>query len=153
MVALPRPWLVTKRRAKPRVLIGRVVGHDVEQHPDPERVRFGDQCLRLVEGSVGRLDVAVVGDVVTCVGHRRGIPRVDPDGINSELRHIGQPHPQPVDVTDAVAVTVGEAADVDLVDDGGLPPGRYDGNHGTPRGICANVFVTRIAVSLDHVNQ
>ena len=132
MVALPRPRFVGRRGLEPRVLIGGVIRHDVEQHPDSQLVRFGDQCLRLCQSAVSGFDLAIVGDVIAGVGHRRRIPGVDPDRVDTQLRQVRQTAPQPCDIADAVAVSVGEAADVDLVHDGGLPPRGIGGGHGTP---------------------
>ena len=52
--ALGRPGPGGERRAEPRVLVGGVVGHDVEQHPQAELVGLGDQRLGLVEGAERR---------------------------------------------------------------------------------------------------
>ena len=98
----------------------------------PASCASGDHPICLVQGSVDRFDVAIVGHVVAGVRHRRRVPRVDPDGIDAEARQVRQSSAQTGDVADAVAVPIGETADVDLVDDGGLPPG-FDGCHGSPR--------------------
>jgi hypothetical protein len=95
-------------------------------------VRLGDHQVGLGQCSVERFDVAVVGHVVAAIGQWRRIPGVDPDGVDAELGQVWQAVPKAGDVADAVAVPVGEAADVDLVDDGGLPPG-FCGCHGSPR--------------------
>ena len=74
------------------MLVGGVVGHDVEQHPQPER-----RAPRAISASASasvpnaRLDVAVVGDVVAGVGHRRRVPRVDPHRVDAEVGQVGQP--------------------------------------------------------------
>ena len=108
--------------AEPRVLIGDVVRDDVDDRADPERARRGNELLRLVQRPVGGVDRAVVRDVVAVVGHRRRVPGVEPDGVDAELAQVGQPVENPRQVADPVAVPVGEAADVDLVDDGLAPP-------------------------------
>src|SRR5205807_2455658 len=53
----------------------------------------------------------------------RRVPGVEPEGVDAELTEVRQPGPDPGEVTDSVAVRVGEAADVDLVDDRVAPPG------------------------------
>ena len=52
---------------EPRVLVGRVVGDDVEQDPQPQLMRLADERDGLVEGPERRVDVAIVGDVVPAV--------------------------------------------------------------------------------------
>ena len=60
--------------------------------------------LRLGEGAVGRLDVAVVRHVVPGVVLGRGVPRVDPHRVDTEVDQVGDTAPQPGDVTDTVGV-------------------------------------------------
>jgi hypothetical protein len=50
--------------------VGAVVGHDVDDHPQPDRVRLGDELLSLGQRAERGVDVAVVGHVVARVGHR-----------------------------------------------------------------------------------
>ena len=112
-----------ERGLEPGVLVRNMIGDHIDDGPDPERGSLGDQLLRLLERAEGRVDRAVVRDVVAAVGQRRAIPGGEPDGIDPEGRQIGQPRPDPSDVADAIAVAVGEAPDVELVDDGVAPPG------------------------------
>ena len=86
--------------------------------PDAERVRLRDQRVGVGEGAEDGVDGAVVGDVVAGVGHRRRVPRVEPDRVDAEVGEIGQPGPDAGQVADPVAVAVGEAAHVELVDRG-----------------------------------
>ena len=75
-----------------------------------------------VEVAEERVDGAVVGDVVAAVGHRRGVPGGEPDGVDAEVAQVGQAGADAGEVAGAVAVRVGEAARVDLVDGGAAPP-------------------------------
>jgi hypothetical protein len=54
---------------EPGMLVGGVVRHPVEQHPQPPPVGGRDQPVQVVEGAEQRVDVAVVGHVVAEVGH------------------------------------------------------------------------------------
>src|SRR6202021_3574006 len=72
----------------------------------------------------GRVDGPVVGDVVARVGPRRRVPRAVPDRVDAEGGQVRQPRPDPGQVADPVAVAVGEALDVELVDRGIAPPGQ-----------------------------
>ena len=123
--ALPlvRPRSRRKRGLKPWVLARHVVRDDVEQHAQAQRSRLGDERLGLGQGPEQRVDRTVVGDVVAGVGHRRRIPRVQPDRVDAEVPDVRQAAADSLDVADAVAVPVGEAAWVDLVRDGIAPPG------------------------------
>ena len=99
-----------------------VVGDDVDDDPDTRRVRLGDERLRLGQRAEDGIDVAVVGDVVAATGHRGRVPRVEPDRVDSEATQVLEPIAHAAQVADAVAVAVGEAADVNLVDGRLTPP-------------------------------
>ena len=88
----------------------------------PQLVRARDQRVGVVERPEARVDVAVVGDVVAEVGHRRAEERRQPDGLDAEVADVLEPARDPAQVTDAVARRVGERARVDLVDGAPLPP-------------------------------
>ena len=100
-----------------------MVRDDVDDCADPELPRGGDQLLGLVERAEGRVDRPVVDDVVAVVGKGRRIPGVEPQSVDAELVQIREPGAHTGEVTGPVAVPVGEAAHVDLVDDRVPPPG------------------------------
>ena len=78
----------------------------------PLAVRLGDQAVEVGERAEERVDVAVVGDVVAEIGHRRGIDRRDPDGVDAEPDEIVEPLADAGEVADAVAVACpGRSAD------------------------------------------
>ena len=104
------------------MLVRDVVRDDVDDRADAERAGLRDQLLGLLERPERRVDRAVVGDVVARVGQRRRVPGVEPEGVDAEVAQVRQPRADAGEVADPVAVRVGEAADVDLVDDGVAPP-------------------------------
>ena len=104
------------------MLIGDVIGDDVDDRADVDGQRFGDQRLGLGERAEGGVDGPVVGDVIAAVGQRRGVPRVVPDGVDAEVVEIAEVGAHASEVADTVAVGVGEATHVELVDDGVAPP-------------------------------
>ena len=59
-----------QRGLEPLVLVGCVVRHQVDNDPQSVVVRFTDQRLGVVQGAENRVDVAVVGHVVTSVSLR-----------------------------------------------------------------------------------
>ena len=107
---------------EPRVLVGGVVGHPVQEDADVAGVGVGEQRVEGREVSEERVDVAVVGHVVAEVGHRRAVDRRQPDRVGPEPLQVLEARAQALEVADAVAGGVGERARVDLVDDGVLPP-------------------------------
>jgi hypothetical protein len=99
-----------------------VVRDDVDDHPEPLRVRVGDQGPGTAQLPEERVDGAVVGHVVPAIGHGRPVPRRDPDRIDAQVAQVAQVAADAGDIADTIAVRVGEAADVDLVDDCPPPP-------------------------------
>ena len=111
-----------ERLLEPRVLVGGVVGDEVDDHLEAVRVRVLDQAARVVERAEQRVDPDVVADVVAAVLHRRRVPGRDPDPVDAKLTQVPQPRAQPGKVADPVPVAVREAPDVDLVHDRVAPP-------------------------------
>ena len=110
------------RLGEPRVRRAGVVDDEVHHQLHPARVQRRDQLVELLQRAEERVDVLVVGDVVAVVGHRRAVDRAQPDDVDAEQLEVVEVGQDAAEVTDPVAVAVGEAARVDLVDDGGLPP-------------------------------
>ena len=81
-----------------------------------------DEAPEVAQRAVGRIDVAVLRDVVAVVAQRRGVERQHPDGIDAELLHVVELLHQAREVADAVVVGIEEGLDVQLVDDGVLVP-------------------------------
>ena len=98
------------RFAEPRVLVARVVGNPVDDHAQPARVGFGQQAVEIGERSEQRIDVAVVGDVVAVVLHRRAEEGRDPERVDAEPDQVVEAPADALEVAHAVAVRVEEAA-------------------------------------------
>jgi hypothetical protein len=111
------------------VLVGGVVDDEVHDELHAALVDGAEQGVEVGERAERRVDALVVGDVVARVVLRRGVHRREPDHVDAELGEVVQARRDPGQVADPVAVGVGEAAGVDLVDDRGLPP-RLGGRHG-----------------------
>ena len=108
--------------AEPRVLARRMAEDLVDHHADAESVGLRQQAVEVVEGAEQRIDVAIVGDVVAEVGHRRLEERRDPDRVDAEVGDVVQFLDDARQVADAVTVAVHETARVDLVDHRATPP-------------------------------
>ena len=52
-------------------------------------MRLGDQRVEIGERAEHRIDVAIVGDVVAEILHRRGEEGRDPDRVDAERGDIG----------------------------------------------------------------
>ena len=112
------------RGLEPWMLIAGVVDDQLDHHLHVALVRRVQKRLEVVQGSVGRIHVDVVGDVVAVVAQRRREKRQQPDAGDAEVLQIVQPRKQSGKVADAVAVRVGEGAHVEFVDDRVFVPER-----------------------------
>jgi hypothetical protein len=115
------------RALEPGVLIGRVVHHELDEHPDVAPMGSVDERLEVVERAVAGVDRAVVGDVVPVVLQRGGKERQEPDARDPQALQIVQLLGEAVEVADAVVRAVEERLDVRLIDDGVLVPERIVG--------------------------
>ena len=61
-----------------------MVGDVIDHHLETETVSLGDQSVEVVEGAVHRVDIAIVGDVVSEVVLGGGIVGRKPDGVDAE---------------------------------------------------------------------
>ena len=87
-------------------------------------MRRGEECLEVLERSVVRIDIEIVGTVVTVITHGRWIKRQKTDRGDAELLQKIELIVQAAEVADSVAVAVAKRLDVQLVDDRVLIPKR-----------------------------
>src|ERR1035441_1048219 len=80
------------------------------------------QAIEIFHRSKQRIDAAIIRHIVTKIGHGRRVDRRDPDGINAELDQVVKVLKNPLQIADAVAVSVLERARINLIDDAVLPP-------------------------------
>ncbi len=83
---------------------------------------FADEAVEIFEGAVHGIDGFVIGDVVAEVHLGRREAGGDPDGGDAEIVEIVEVGGDAVEIADAVIVAVGEAAGINFVEDGVLPP-------------------------------
>ena len=121
-VACGRTSAGGKRLDEHLVLVGRVVRHDVDDHLDAGFMRGGGHRVEIGHGAEARVHVAVVDHVVAAVGQVGRVERAQPDRVDAEILQVIHFLGDAGDVSQPVAVHVFEAARVDLVDDGLLPP-------------------------------
>ncbi len=108
--------------AKPRVFARCVTQNVIDDHLEPESMRLREQPLEVSHRAEHGIDIAVIRHVVAEIRHRRFEERRDPDGVDAEARHVVEPVDDALQIADAVAVAVAEAARIDLVDHRAAPP-------------------------------
>ena len=115
---------VGARRLEPRVLVGRVVHDEVDDHPDAALVRRVDELHEVAERAELRQHVGEVADVVAAVAQRRPEERRQPDAVDPEPVEVVELVGEAGEVAGAVAVAVLERPDQHLVEDRALVPVR-----------------------------
>jgi len=95
-----------------------LVDDDLEAEP----VRLGHHLVEIIKRAKDRIDVAVIGNVVTHVGHRRLEEGREPDRVDTEAGNMRQPAGDPLEVAETVAVGVLKRARIDLIDHRAAPP-------------------------------
>ena len=108
------------------MLIAGVIHHEVENDPDASPMALLDQPIEIRQRPEHGIDGRVIHDVVAAVQHGRRVDRGEPDGVDAERLRSASQMVQVVDepgqVAYPIAIRVGEAARVDLVDDAVQPP-------------------------------
>ncbi len=112
------------RALKPRVLVGRVVGDELVDDPDASPVGLADHLVGVAQRAVHRIDVVVVGDVISVVAHGRRVEGQQPDRVDAEVLQVRELLEQAAEVAASVRVAVHERAHVELIDERVLVPER-----------------------------
>ena len=104
------------------MLVRRVVHHQLGNDLQLAAMGFFQELAEVVERAVLRIDVHVIGDVVSVILERRREERLQPDRGDAQILNVVEPLGKAAKVADAVVVAVAKRADVHLIDDGILVP-------------------------------
>jgi len=117
-VALPRraARATGQCRTEPRMLRAGVVGYQIHGDLDAGAVRGIDQPVQRGHAAEQGIHITRVGHVITVIGHRRDHHRIEPQRVHTQGLQMAQPCGDAVQITDAVAVTVGEGPRIQLVE-------------------------------------
>ena len=66
-----------------------MVRHEIQDDFEAEGVSLFDQVFAIGKRAEAGIDIAIIGDVIAEIGHRRWVERADPDGVHAELRRLG----------------------------------------------------------------
>ncbi|GIW54052.1 MAG: hypothetical protein KatS3mg082_0456 [Nitrospiraceae bacterium] len=100
------------RFLKPRMLIGRMVQHQVRDHADAAPVGVVEERPHVLERAVIRIDAPVIRHVIAVVPQRRREEGEQPQAIDAQPLQIVQLLPEAAEVADAVVVAVVKRLDV-----------------------------------------
>ena len=104
------------------MLIGGVIRHEIHNDPDLTLLALRNHVIEVVQVSIHRVDVSIIGNVIAKIHLRRRIARSDPNGIDSQFVQVTHFGADALEVADAVVVTIREAARIDFVKHSMLPP-------------------------------
>src|ERR1700691_130924 len=80
------------------------------------------QMIEVFQRSIHGVDIFVVGNVVPEINLRGGITWRNPNRVDAKILQIAESRVDAVEISDAVAIAVGEAARIEFVKDRILPP-------------------------------
>ncbi len=104
------------------MLIGGVVDHQLGDDADAALVGLIEKRLEAGEVAIGRMDVAVVRDVVAVVAQRRGIERQQPYRRDAEIVDVIEPLHEAGKIADAVSTGIVKRFHMQLINDRVLVP-------------------------------
>ncbi len=110
------------------MLIGCVIQNEVKDDAESALMRLVEKSFEVIERAVFRRDVAIIADVVTAIPVGGGEMRRKPERVHAEFFDVIEFFGDAFEVADAVAVSVGERARIDLIKDCSLPPFKFRHN-------------------------
>src|SRR3989442_5974654 len=105
------------------MLIGAMIGHIVHDELEATLVRLLKQDVQVCQGSEERMDIGVIANIITEIGHGRRVDGRKPDGINAEPLQVVQFAGDTREVSYPIAIAIEKTPWVDLINHACLPPG------------------------------
>ena len=87
-----------------------------------EIMRRRHHLVEIGKRAEDRINIAIIGDVVAHVGHRRGKERRQPDRIDPECGNVRQAPGNPLDIAEPVGIRILKRPRIDLIDHCPAPP-------------------------------
>src|SRR2546430_10960424 len=94
--------------------VGGVIENQFGDDPQVAPMRLAHEGAELGARSVGGVDVAVVGDVVTIIAPGRGVERQQPHGVDAQILDVLELARETGEISAAVIVAVEECAHMHL---------------------------------------
>ena len=103
-------------------MLGGVIGHKIDDHLEIALVGLLDKSIECLQVTEDGIDIAVIANVVTKVGHWGGIEGRELYSIHPEPAQVFELGNNALQITDTIAIAVFETAGVNLVNHAWLPP-------------------------------
>jgi len=101
-----------------------MVDDEFDYHLKVSIVRSVEERFEISDGSVTRVNIHVVRDVITVITERRRKERQQPDTGDTQILEIVQFLNKALEVSDPITIAVGERLDVEFIDNGIFEPQR-----------------------------
>lgn len=112
------------------MLMRSVVQDQVHDHAEPATVSILKECIEVIKRAKARVNIDVIAHVIAEIMHGRWIDGGQPDRVHPErgrsTSEIIEPGPDTAEVADTVIIGVLKTPRIDLIENGGLPPGRNE---------------------------
>src|SRR5215472_1190915 len=110
------------------MLIGRVIDDNLGDHPHPAPVRFAKKILKVTQRPICRMDIGVLGYVISVIAQRGWEKWKKPERGDAEVLQVIQLARKAFEIAHAVAIAVVERPDVQLVENRVLIPKSVPGD-------------------------
>ena len=96
-------------------MVGTAVVYDkIDDDLDPPLFTFSQKGLEVLQGTVGRIDLIVIADIILVIA-AAGMNGHEPNAVNAKLLQIVQLRANAIDIADAVAVGITEGINENFV--------------------------------------
>ena len=98
------------------MLIAGVIHHQFDHHLHAAMMSSVEERFEVAQCSIGRVDVGVIGDVVSIVAQWRREEWQKPDAGDSQVLQIVETRQQARKIADAIVIRIGKRANVEFID-------------------------------------
>ena len=112
------------RLQEPGMLIRTVVQNQIHDNTDPPFLRFRNQFIHILQLTENRINILIIGDIITIIILRRTKYRRQPNRINSQLLQIRELLYNPLKISYSIRIAVIKASGINLINNRLLPPFR-----------------------------
>ena len=106
------------------MLIRTVVQNQIHDNTDSPFLRFRNQLIHILQLTENRINILIIGDIITIIILRRTEYRRQPNRINSQILQIRKLLYNPLKISYSIRIAVIKASGINLINNRLLPPFR-----------------------------
>jgi hypothetical protein len=88
------------------MLVGSVVGNEIQNESEPSPMRLGDQSVEIREVPEDPRHIAIICDVISKIRHGRRINRRNPDSVDAKGYNMIQAPNNPREIADSIPIAI-----------------------------------------------